>query len=267
MRIYISADIEGITGVSNWYDTGDLSGDDVAYEAAKLQMTREVAAVCRGLLDSGVTEILIKDAHGKGKNLLHNLLPKQVKIISEWSNHPYGMVEGLDASFDGVIFVGYHSDATSNASPLAHTLCPKSIRSIKINGESASEFTIYAHAAYMLGVPVIAVTGDGGLIRNVRNFNPTIQTLAVQEGFGNAIVSIHPEVAIERAELIAKKAIENMGNYDVKLEEHFKLEVTFAAHKDAYKYSFYPGAKQVDEFTIEYESDQYMDILTLLMFM
>ncbi|MHC1747753.1 MAG: M55 family metallopeptidase [Cellulosilyticaceae bacterium] len=266
MRIYISADIEGITGVSNWYDTGDEIGNGGAYEAAKLQMTREVAAVCRGLLSSGVTEILIKDAHGSGKNLIHNLLPKEVKIISQWSNHPYGMVEGLDATFDGVIFVGYHSDAKSNASPLAHTLCPRTIKSIKINGEEASEFLIYTYAAYMVGVPVIAVTGDGGLIRKVRSFNPTIQTLAVQEGFGDAIVSIHPEVALERAEVIAKKALENIGSYTVNLEDHFKAEVTFASHKDAYKYSFYPGAKQVDEFTISYESNQYMDILTLLMF-
>lgn len=264
MRIYISADIEGTTGILSWQET--LKGND-EYNRCREQMTREVAAACQGAIDAGADYIIVKDAHEDGKNLIHSMLPKEVKIISGWSNHPNNMVEGLDESFDGVIFVGYHSGGSSNGSPLAHTLSINSIRNITLNNKKADEFLIYAYAAHRLGVPVIAVSGDGELIRKVRSFDKTIKTVAVQEGFGGAVVSIHPDVAVSRIQKAAKRAVEGIANFSTSILEEYELKVEFKLHQDAYKYSFYPGAEQIGEYTIRYVSKNYMDILTLLMFM
>lgn len=263
MRIYISADIEGITGVSMWPET--LKGNE-EYMRYREQMTREVAAACQGALEAGADYIIVKDAHEDGKNLIHKMLPKEVKVISGWSSHPYCMVEGLDESFDGVIFIGYHSGGSSNGTPLAHTLSIEKIRSISINGKKADEFLIFAYAAHTLGVPVIAVSGDGELIRRVRTFDNGIKTVAVQEGFGGAVVSIHPDLAAARIQKAVKKAIENIAAYKTAVQETYELKVEFKKHQDAYKYSFYPGAEQIGEYTIKYTSKSYMDLLTLLMF-
>lgn len=97
MRIYISADMEGIAGISRWDETEKGNAE---YERYREQMTREVAAACEGAIEAGAEYILVKDAHDRGKNLIHELLPRNVKIMSGWSQHPYNMVEGLDESFD-----------------------------------------------------------------------------------------------------------------------------------------------------------------------
>lgn len=263
MRVYISADIEGITGVSQWEETHKGSS---AYTHYCEQMTKEVAAACQGAIEAGAEYIMVKDAHEDGKNLIHSKLPKEAKILSGWSNHPYSMIEGLDESFDAVIFIGYHSGGGSNGSPLAHTLSPDQIRSITINGKKADEFLVFAYGAYELGVPVIAVSGDGDLIRKVREFDSNIKTIGVQEGFGGAVVSIHPDLAVERIRKTVKRAMENLEGYELHKEEEYELIVEFSHHQDAYKYSFYPNAEQIGEHTIRYVSRNYMHILTLLMF-
>lgn len=263
VKVYISADLEGITGVSKWEETHKGTAD---YERYREQMTKEVVAACKGAVEAGADTILVKDAHEDGKNLIHSMLPKEVKVISGWSNHPYNMLEGLDDSFDAVLFIGYHSGASSNGTPLAHTLDPDKIREIYINGERADEFLINAYTAYMLGVPVVAVTGDGELIRKVRTFDGYIKTVAVGEGFGGAVVSIHPELAVERIQKAARRALEHIEGYEMHTQSEYELVVTFNHHQDAYKYSFYPNVEQTDEYTIRYTSNNYMHILTLLMF-
>lgn len=261
MKIYISADVEGVTGVSTWAQAADD-----ACELTKIQLTKEVVAACEGALQMGADEIVVKDAHGNGKNIVPHMLPKQAKLISGWSNHPFNMVEGLDESFDAVILIGYHSDALSNGSNLAHTLSPTRIRGIWINEQPASEFTIYTYCAHMLKVPVIMVSGDGALIRKVRQLDAEIATVAVHEGFGGATVSIHPELAVERIEKAVMEGISKLGKYMIQEEETYTLKVAFATHQEAYKYSFYPGAWQMDEYTIGYSSSNYMDLLILLLF-
>lgn len=264
MRIYISADMEGIAGISKWDETIKGKQD---YETYREQMSMEVAAACEGAIAAGADYILVKDAHEDGKNLIHSILPRNVKVISGWSNHPYGMVEGLDESFDAVIFIGYHCGASSNGSPLAHTLYPDRIKNISINGEDADEFLIHAYACHMIGVPVVAVSGDGELMRHVRAFDPQIKTIALQEGFGGAMVSIHPDLAVERIKRGVKKSLECRVEHPLKKPESFEMIVEFKNHADAYKYSFYPNAEQINEYCVRYISTQYMDLLTFMLFL
>lgn len=263
MRVYISADLEGITGVSKWEET-HKGGQQ--YDWYREQMTREVVAACEGAIEAGAAYIMVKDAHEDGKNLIHRMLPKDVKVISGWSNHPYCMVEGLDESFDAVIFIGYHSGGNSNGSPLAHTLLPDVVKKVTINGKDADEFLIHAYAAYMLGVPIVAVSGDGHLMRSVKAFNPQIKTIAVQEGFGGGIVSIHPDLAVERIRKGVKKSLDDLEGHCFETPELYEMIIEFKKHADAYKFSFYPQAEQVDEYTIRYASNNYMQLLTLLLF-
>ena len=102
MKIYISADMEGITGVTHW--------DEVEHEkpTSFLQfqdrMTKEVSAACLGANEAGAKEIWVKDAHYSGRNILAESLPNNAKLIRGWSGHPYSMVQEIDSSFDAVSY-------------------------------------------------------------------------------------------------------------------------------------------------------------------
>ncbi|NLI89492.1 MAG: amino acid amidase [Epulopiscium sp.] len=263
MRIYISADIEGISGITHWQETRKDYG---GYTDHAKQLSREVAAACNGALRAGAKEIIVKDAHEDGNNIIHKYLPKEAKLIRGWSNHPYSMVEGIDSTYDGAIMIGYHSGAYSNGSPLSHTLSPDTVSNIKINGQDASEFLIHAYICHSLNVPVLAVTGDEDLVLDIRRFDPNIATLAMQKGFGNANISIHPDLALERIEAITQKGIENRHKCKCHKLEKFELEVIYKNHTDAYRASFYPGARQVSEFKIIYYAFSYIELMSALMF-
>ena len=196
MKIFLSADIEGITGITDWAEA-DLSKPDNA--EFRERMTAEVVAACEGALAAGATEILVKDAHWTGRNLLAERLPRQARLLRGWSGHPYSMVQGLDRSFAAALFVGWHSGGASGGNPLAHTLSSSGVFGIRVNGVWATEFLLHAYAAALEGVPVAFVSGDEALCAEVQAFDTGITTVGVTRGMGAATLARHPAESIDRA--------------------------------------------------------------------
>ena len=153
-RIFLSADIEGTCGIAHWAET-ELGKPD--YEPFRRQMTREVAAACEGAFAAGCEDLLIKDAHDSARNLIPAELPDRVSIFRGWGSDIHSMMSGIDASFSGAIFTGYHSSSNTDASPLCHTMNLDNV-SIRINGIQASELVINTFAAALYDVPVLLVT-------------------------------------------------------------------------------------------------------------
>jgi D-amino peptidase len=265
MKIYISADIEGVTGVAHWNETEKNLSD---FNEFAQQMTKEVVAACEGAMAAGAVDIWVKDAHDSARNLDMNKLPKNSKLIREWSRHPFCMMQELDESFDAAIMIGYHSAGSLGGNPLSHTLNNSKVNYIKINGEVASEFLINTYTASLVGVPVVFVSGDEELCEAINKTNNNIKTAAVKKGVGNSVISIHPELAIEqiknRVEEILKAGYKDCF---VKLPDSFKVEVGYLNHKYAYAASFYPGAKLISPMTIAFEADNYFDVLRMFMFL
>lgn len=143
MKIFISADIEGVATTTLWPETEKGSED---YRLHAQQMTMEVIAACEAASEAGASEIVVRDAHEDGNNLDIWKLPENVTLIRGWSGHPYSMVYGIDPSFDAAIFIGYHSAASSEGNPLSHTES-LNLLSVKLNGALASEFLLYSYAA------------------------------------------------------------------------------------------------------------------------
>ena len=258
MKVFISADIEGITGVTHWDETEKSKPD---YEGFAHQMTLEVKAACEGAIEAGADEIWIKDAHDSARNIDHNLLPRNTKLIRGWNGHLFSMVQGLDESFDALLFIGYHSAGGTNTNPLAHTM-HTSIDSIKLNGEYASEFLLHSYIAAQLGVPVAFLSGDLGLCQEVERINENITTVSVKEGIGNATVNIHPELALELIQNGVKSSLEDkLELCHVDLPREFKLEIRYRDHISATRKASYPGAQQTDPKTVEFRSNDYMEIL------
>jgi D-amino peptidase len=263
MKLFISADIEGTTGIVNW-DEANLEKPFNKYFCE--QMTREVNAVCEGANEAGAKDIVIKDAHGSARSIDASMLPENVKLIRGWARNPFIMMAGLDSSFDGVLFTGYHSAAGTDGNPLAHTM-NGSDNYVLINGEIASEFTINAYTAAYFGVPVLFLSGDKKLCESTKNMNENIKTVAVSEGIGNASISINPNLAVERIKKEVSNALQDdLSKYLIKLPDKFKVEICFKEHYLAYKGSFYPGVKQTDVKTVQFEATDYMDVLKFLFF-
>lgn len=264
MKIFISADIEGVTGVTHWNETEKNKPDhnDFAH-----QMTLEVKAACEGAIEAGVEEILIKDAHDSGRNIEHNLLPKNTKLIRGWSGGTYSMVQGLDESFDALLYIGYHSAAGKDTNPLSHTM-DSSLDYIKLNGEYVSEFLIHSYIASCLDIPVVFLSGDLGLCEEVNKIDSNIVTVPVKEGVGNSTISIHPELALDLIKIGVKEALtKDLSIYKIKLPETFELEVKYRDHMTAFRLSNYPGAELVEPKVVKFYHDDYMEVIRAMRFL
>jgi len=262
-KLFISSDIEGTCGIAHWHETDKNKGD---YSYFADQMTREVNAACEGARAAGYEEIRVKDAHDSGRNINPRSLPECANVFRGWGMHPYSMMFGLDPSFDGVVFTGYHSAAQVNGNPLSHTMNGQN-NYVKINGELCSELMINCLIAAYNGVPVYAVTGDRALCEWIQSVNPNIAAVPVVEGFGNGSLGIHPDAAVRRIRETVEKAVQqNKADCMYPLPPHFVVEVNYKEHFNAANASFYPGAVQIDARTVMFEADDYMDVLRFLHF-
>jgi D-amino peptidase len=263
MKVYISADIEGVTGVTHWNETELDKGE---YGAAREQMTAEVAAACRGALEAGATEILVKDAHDSARNIIAPELPREARLIRGWSGHPFMMMQELDSSFQAAVMIGYHSRVGAGTNPLSHTMTGNYVM-ISLNGQPASEFLINTYAAASVGVPLVFLSGDRGLCEDVTALNKNIATVAVKDGIGDSTTSIHPGLAVERIQAGVAGALKgDVSRCKVSLPKHLAIEIRFRRHQSAYHTSFFPGVRLVDPYTVRFESDEYFEILRFISF-
>jgi D-amino peptidase len=263
MKVFISADIEGITGATHDDETDARKPD---YAEFREQMTAEVNAACEGARAAGAEEIWVKDAHDTGRNLLAAKLPRDIRLVRGWSGHPLSMIQELDASFAAVLMIGYHSRAGIPGSPLAHTMSD-AVTYIKINDRFASEFLLHAYAAASFGVPVAFVSGDQGLCEEVSSVNPAIGVVAVKHGVGNSVVSIHPAVAVDKIRGGVEASLRSdRSRHLISLPDRFTLEIRYREHGRAYRAGFYPGAQPLDPFTVTFAHVHYMDVMRTLLF-
>lgn len=229
MKVFISADIEGtaVTATREGCRPGEFE-----YERSRKEMTAEVVAAAEGARAAGAELVVVKDAHGPGLNILPEELPEYVQLIRSWSGSPEMMVEGLDSSFDAAFFVGYHNAAGEGGNALSHTINGGVVHRITVNGQPASEFLIYSWMAAWYGVPSVLLTGD--------------KTLC--------------EVGAERA------VKQDLSAARITLPEHFRVELTYRSHRDAYTKGFYPGAERVDAMTLAYETGDWYEANRFLLF-
>lgn len=260
MKVFISADIEGVAGCTTWDETEKDKG---AYPAYARQMTLEVQAACNGANDAGANEIIIKDAHDSGRNIDHSMLPKNTKLVRSWAGGLYSMVQELDSTFSGLIYIGYHSAAGTDANPLSHTM-NTSLDKILINGRIASEFLIHSYIAAYHKVPVVFLSGDKGLCEEVNELNTNIKTVAVKEGRGNSTINIHPDLAVDKIREGVREILSgDLEACKIDLPQEFEVQIRYKNHKDAYSKSYYPGVKKLDENTILFKTNDYMEVLRL----
>ena len=258
-KYFISVDLEGVTDVTAWCETE--KGQD-GYERACLQMSNEAAAACRAVLEAGY-DAVVRDGHDSARNLRHELLPRGVKLMRGWACHPGSMMAGIDGSYAGAIYIGYHAPGGSNGSPLAHTMNYKVIRSVKINGKLASEFTMNSLYAAEQGVPSVFISGDASICTLAEEEVPGIGTVAVKECRGNSTFNLHPEDACSMIREEVAKALRKevaVRRVDPELE----LEVSLTSHQAVRKALMHPLIRQTGDSTVCYKAHSPRELNAIL---
>ena len=224
LKIYISADMEGVVGAV----TGEQLGPGgFEYERFRGFMTAEVNAAIDAARAAGATEFLVSDSHGNGQNILIEKLPDDVMIVRSWPRE-LEMMEGIDESFDGVIFLGYHASTNNTRGVRAHTLSSASITSLRLNGKTMTEGSINAAIAGHFGVPVIMVSGDDVAVAENQVIIGNIEGAVVK--WANSFHSartLTPEAGYEVIRTRTMSAIDRIEEFEpYVLETPIELELT-----------------------------------------
>jgi D-amino peptidase len=221
-KVYISVDMEGISGVNGDDQTGPGGAE---YGRARKLMAEDANAAIRGAFEGGATDVLVNDSHGGQRNLLPEDLDPRARLISH-SFKRYGMMEGLDETFDAIIFVGYHAKADAPRGVFAHTGSGV-VRDLQINGTSVGEGGMNAALAAWYGVPVVAVSGDDVAVAEVTRSVPGIRGAAVKRAINTRAVELRPladarrdiqAAAREGVQGARKVARERLGTYQVRMQ-------------------------------------------------
>jgi len=203
MKIFLSSDMEGTAGVVDWEQ---CVGDGPEAAAGRRLLLDEVNAAIAGAIAGGATEIVVNDSHSRMRNLPPQALDGQASYISG-SHKPLYMMQGLDESFDAVLFVSYHGSVGAPAG-LSHTYNPRAVSEVRLNGTVTGEAGINALVAAHHGVPVVLVTGDRCACEETAALLPGIHTAVVKEPVSRlAAHSLHPVRACALIREVTEKAV------------------------------------------------------------
>jgi D-amino peptidase len=194
-KVYISVDMEGISGISG---DDQLGAGGAEYGRSRKLMAEDANAAIRGAFAGGATDVLVNDSHGGQRNLLPEDLDPRARLISH-SFKPYGMMQGLDDTFDAVLFVGYHAKASTPAGLFAHTGSGV-VADVEVSGRSVGEGGLNTLLAGWYGVPVALVTGDDVAVAEVRAVATSARGVVVKKALNVRAVELVP-LAVARAEI------------------------------------------------------------------
>lgn len=258
MKLFLSTDIEGTSGIVAWEQ---IIEGNAEYEQGRRLLTNEVNAVISGALEAGSAEFVVNDSHHYMRNLHPQDLLGEATLITG-KHKPLYMMEGLDASFDGVCFVSYHGSIGAEHAVLSHTYNPGAIWEVRINGEVVGESAINALVAAHYDVPIIFISGDEVTVQEARNIAPNAEKVIVKQSLGRfAAAHIHPTIACELLRKGASRAVSNVNNMRPPVfQQPVSLEVTFLVADMAEMALWVRGVERVGPRTIVISSENLLDL-------
>ncbi|MER7665567.1 M55 family metallopeptidase [Streptomyces sp. NPDC096193] len=252
MKILISADMEGATGVT-W--PADVLPGTPQWERCRALFTSDVNAAALGFFDGGADEVLINEAHWTMRNLLLEQLDERVQMLTG-KHKSLSMVEGVQhGDVDGIAFVGYHTGAGTQG-VLAHTYLANSITGVWLDGTRASEGLLNAHVVAEYGVPVVLVTGDDLTCLDAGGYAPAARTVAVKDHVSRyAAVCRTPARTAADIRAAAKEATALAVRHEPVRGGPFAMELEFDADHLAAAATVVPGVAESGERRVTYSSE------------
>ncbi|MFI8501405.1 M55 family metallopeptidase [Streptomyces sp. NPDC085524] len=251
MKILISADMEGATGVT-W--PADVLPGTPQWERCRGMFTSDVNAAVLGFYDGGAEQVVINEAHWTMRNLLLERLDARAEMLTG-RHKSLSMVEGVQhGDVDAIAFVGYHTGAGSEG-VLAHTYLANSITGVWLDGTRASEGLLNARVVAEYGVPVILVTGDDLTCQDAAGYAPDALTVAVKDHVSRyAAVCRTPARTAADIRAAAKEATALAGRRDPVLRGPHTVELEFDAEHLSMAATVVPGVERSGERRVAYTS-------------
>jgi D-amino peptidase len=262
LKIYISADMEGVVGVVT---DEQLGPGGFEYERFRQFMTAEVNAAIDAARAAGATEFVVSDSHGNGQNLLIEQLPDDVTVIRSWPRE-HSMMAGINDTFDGVIFLGYHASTNNTRGVRAHTMSSANITSVRLNGMTMTEGSINAAIAGHFGVPVIMVSGDDIAVAENQVIIGDIEGAVVKwsSGFHSAR-TLTPEAAYEVIRTRTKSAIDRIEEFEsYVLDTPIELELSLKHYRPVELLSYLSNVEKVNSHTIRFVGEDITEVTNFL---
>lgn len=264
MKIYISADMEGVVGVV----TGEQLGPQgFEYQRFREFMTQEVNAAIEAAFEAGATEIVVSDSHGNGQNLLIEKLPKNILLVRAWPR-PLMMMQGIDETFAGVIFIGYHTGTTNPQGVRAHTISSARLADVRLKGVSVSEAGINAAIAGHFNVPVIMVSGDDAVVKETTRLLGDVEGAVVKWSTGfHSAKTMMPEASYQLIREKVKKAIGRLKDFKPhKLAGPIQLDVRFKNYRPSEVLSYLSIVERTDAHSIRFTGKDMIEVSKFLEF-
>ena len=264
MKIYISADMEGVVGVV----TGDQLGPTgFEYQRFREFMTQEVNAAIEAAFEAGATEITVSDSHGNAENLLIEKLPKNILLVRGFPR-PLTMMQGIDETFDGVIFIGYHSSTTNSSGVRAHTFSSARLADVRLNNISMSEGSFNAAIAGHFNVPVIMVSGDDAAVKEVSSVVGDIEGAIVKWNYGfHSARTIMPDASYALIREKVKKAIGRIKDFKpYKPKTPVQLDVRFKNYRPSEVLSYLSIVERTDAHSIRFVGRDMIEVSKFIEF-
>ena len=264
LKIYISADMEGVVGVV----TGDQLGPSgFEYQRFRAFMTEEVNTAIDAAFEAGATEVVVSDSHGNGENLLLEQLPDNVVVVRSWPR-PLSMMQGIDETFDGAIFLGYHTSTTNTRGVRAHTLSSARLTAVRLNGQPMAEAGINAAIAGHFGVPIIMVSGDDAIIEEATALLGDVEGAVVKWALGfHSAKTLTPEAAYPVIREKVKAAMARIDEFQpYRLDGPIQLDVSFKNYRPVEVLAYLPIVERVDAHTIRFVGKDMIEVSKFLAF-
>ena len=264
MKIYISADMEGVVGVVT---NEQLGPQGFEYARFREFMTQEVNAAIEGAFAGGATQIVVSDSHGNGQNLLIEKLPKNILLVRAWPR-PLMMMQGIDETFAGAIFIGYHTATTNSEGVRAHTISSARLADVRLKGVSVSEAGLNAAIAGHFNVPVIMISGDDAVVKETQALLGDVEGAVVKwaSGFHSA-KTIMPEASYDLIRQKANKAVRRIKDFKpYKLAAPIQLDVRFKNYRPSEVLSYLSIVERTDAHSIRFTGKDMIEVSKFLEF-
>jgi len=264
LKIYISADMEGVVGAVT---SEQLGPQGFEYGRFREFMTQEVNAAIEAAFAAGATEIVVSDSHGNGQNLLIEKLPKNILLVRAWPR-PLMMMQGIDETFAGAIFLGYHTATTNAQGVRAHTISSARLADVRLKGVSVSEAGLNAAIAGHFNVPVIMISGDEAVVKETQALLGNVEGAVVKwaSGFHSA-KTLMPEAAYQLIREKVKKAIGRINDFKpYKLAPPIQLDVRFKNYRPSEVLSYLSIVERTDAHSIRFTGKDMIEVSKFLEF-
>ncbi|MFQ5678772.1 MAG: M55 family metallopeptidase [Gemmatimonadota bacterium] len=265
LKVYISVDMEGVVGAVTAEQLGPTGFE---YERFREFMTREALAAIRAAREMGATEILVSDSHGNGQNLLIEEFPADVQVVRSWPR-PLMMMEGIDASFDAAILLGYHAGTTNADGVRAHTMSSARLADVRLNGRSMPEAGVSAAIAGHFGVPVVMISGDDAAVAEAREILGEIEGAVVKWNYSfHAARTLTPAAAYARIAEKVKAALGRLDDFEpFALPGPVTLEVTFKNYRPSQILAYLPIVERIDAHSIRFVGEDILEVSRFIEFL